>query len=137
MFKEFREFAMKGNVVDMAIGVIMGAAFGGIVNSMVNDVIMPPIGQVTGNVDFKDLFIAISGGSFATLADAKKANAPVIAYGVFLNTIINFLIVAFCMFFVVKQMNRLKHPEAPAETPKEQVLLGEIRDILKSRSAGV
>ena len=113
MFKEFKEFAMRGNVLDLAIGVIIGAAFGNIVTSAVNDVIMPPIGLLVGNVDFKDLFISLDGRTFESLAKAKEAGAPVLAYGQFLNTVLNFLIVAFVIFLIVKQVNRLKRP-APA-----------------------
>jgi large conductance mechanosensitive channel len=118
MFKEFKEFAMRGNVLDLAIGVIIGVAFGAVVNSAVNDLIMPPIGMATGNVDFKDLFVSLNGQSYPSLAAAKTAGAPVIAYGQFLNTVLNFLIVAFVIFLIVKQVNRLKKafvaPEAPA-----------------------
>ena len=116
MFKEFKEFAMKGNVVDLAVGVIIGAAFGAIINSLVNDVIMPPIGLLLGNVDFKDLFVALNGQTYPSLAAAKAAGAPVLAYGVFLNTIFNFLIVAFAIFLLVKQVNRFRAP-APAPPP--------------------
>src|SRR5262249_30100005 len=106
MLKEFKEFAMKGNVVDMAVGMIIRAGFGAIVTSLVNDVMMPPIGVVLGGMDFKDVFIPLGHQSIATLAEAKKANAPVVAIGAWLNTVINFLIVAFCMFMVVKIMQR-------------------------------
>jgi large conductance mechanosensitive channel len=116
MLKEFRDFAVKGNVIDLAVAVIMGAAFGPIVTSLVNDIIMPPIGLVLGQVDFKDLFLSLSGDSYASLAAAKEAAAPVIAYGVFLNTVINFLIVAFAVFLLVKQANRFKEA-APAPAP--------------------
>ena len=108
MLKEFREFALKGNVVDLAVGIIIGAAFGKITTSLVNDVIMPPIGFVLGRVDFSGLFIDLTGGDFANIADAKKAGAPVIAYGLFINTIIDFTIVAFAVFILVRQINRLK-----------------------------
>ena len=118
MFKEFKTFAMRGNVLDLAIGVIIGAAFGAVVTSLVNDIVMPPIGRVMGNVDFKDLFIPLDGGAYDSLAQAKEEGAPVIAYGSFLNTIINFLIVSFAIFLLVKQVNRLKGP-APAATTKE------------------
>jgi len=118
MFQEFKAFAMRGNVLDLAVGVIIGAAFGGVVNSLVNDIIMPPIGRVMGNVDFKDLFISLDGMGYDSLAVAKTAGAPVIAYGNFLNTIINFLIVSFAIFLLVKQVNRLKGP-APATTTKD------------------
>ena len=112
MFKEFKEFAMRGNVVDLAIGVIIGAAFGAIVTSFVNDIVMPPIGMATGGIDFKDLFLSLNHQSYPSLAAAKTAGAPVIAYGQFLNTVINFLIVAFVMFLIVKQMNRMTKPAA-------------------------
>jgi large conductance mechanosensitive channel len=122
MFKEFKEFAVKGNVVDMAVGIIIGAAFGLIVKSLVADVIMPPIGILLGNVDFSNLFIIIkegtSAGPFATLAEAKESGATVIGYGVFINTIISFLIVAFAIFIVIKNINRLKkEEEAPPAEP--------------------
>jgi large conductance mechanosensitive channel len=113
MLKEFKEFIMKGNVLDLAIAVIIGAAFGAIVTSMVNDVIMPPIGLVLGHVDFKDLFVTLNGQTYASLAVAKAAGAPVLAYGQFINTVINFLVIAFVVFIVVKQANRFKKP-APA-----------------------
>ena len=116
MFKEFKEFIMRGNVLDLAIAVIIGGAFGAIVNSMVNDIVMPPIGLILGHVDFKDLFLSLSGQSYPSLADAKKAAAPVLAYGQFLNTIINFLIISFVIFVIVKQANRFKAP-APAPAP--------------------
>jgi len=116
MLKEFKAFIMKGNVLDLAVAVIIGAAFGAIVTSMVNDIIMPPIGMILGHMDFKELFISLNGNSYATMAAAKAASAPVIAYGQFLNTVINFLIVALVIFMVVKTANRLqrKAPEAPA-----------------------
>ena len=115
MLKEFKEFAMKGNVVDMAVGVIIGGAFGAIVASLLSDIFMPVIGMLTGGVDFKDLFIPLKG-SYATLADAVKAGAPVIAYGRFINTVLNFLIVAFVIFMIIKQMNKLKKPEIVSPT---------------------
>jgi large conductance mechanosensitive channel len=115
MLKEFREFAMKGNVVDMAVGVIIGAAFGKIVTSLVDDIIMPPIGLLLGKVDFTKLFINLSATHYETLDEATKAGAPVIRYGVFINTCLNFLIVAFSIFIVIRQMNRLRGPE-PAKT---------------------
>src|SRR5512136_2747094 len=120
LIKEFKEFIMKGNVLDLAVAVIMGGAFGKIVTSLVNDIIMPPIGVLLGNVDFSDLFINLSGQSYATLAAAKEAGAATINYGVFFNTIIDFVIVAFAIFLVVKQANRLKRQPAPADpTTKE------------------
>ena len=118
MMKEFREFAARGNVVDLAVGVIIGAAFGKIVTSLVNDIVMPPIGMVIGRVDFKSLFIALNGQQYATLADAQKAGAATINYGVFLNTILEFVIVAFVIFLMVRQINRLKTP-APAPPTEE------------------
>ena len=114
MLKEFKEFAMRGNVLDMAIGIIIGAAFGKIITSLVNDILMPPIGLVLGKVDFSNLFLNLSGQSYASLADAKKAGAAVVAYGTFINNVIDFLIVAFVIFLVVRQVNRFKKPEAPA-----------------------
>jgi len=113
MWKEFKEFALKGNAVDLAIGVIIGAAFGGIVTSLVNDVLMPPIGKVMGGVDFSNMFFVLGDGSFPSLKAAKDAGAATINYGVFINMLINFLIVAFVLFMVVKAMNRMKR-EAPA-----------------------
>ncbi len=122
MLKEFREFALKGNVVDLAVGIIIGAAFGKITTSLVNDVIMPPIGALLGKVDFSTLFINLSGTPYASLAAAKEAGAPVIAYGAFINTVIDFTIVAFAVFILVRQINRLKSrlgrnepPPAPSE----------------------
>ena len=115
MFKGFKEFAMRGNVVDLAVGVIIGAAFGKIVSSLVEDIIMPPIGRLLGHVDFSGLFINLGDKSYETLAAAKAAGAPTLNYGVFLNTVINFLIVAFAVFLFVQQMNRwTKKPAAPA-----------------------
>ena len=140
MIKEFKEFAMRGNVVDLAVGVVIGAAFGKIVTSMVNDVLMPPIGKAMGGVNFSDLFINLdpSKGSFASLKAAKDAGAAVIAYGAFINNVIDFIIVAFCIFLVVKGMNAMKKkpapaPPAPPAPTREEVLLTEIRDILKAR----
>lgn len=141
MLKEFKEFALKGNVLDMAVGIILGAAFGTIVKSLVADVIMPPIGLLLGGVDFSNLFILLSGaGPFETLADAQAAGAVTINIGVFLNNVISFVIVALALFVVVKNMNRLKKKEEEAPKPppapsKEEELLGEIRDILKKQGA--
>jgi large conductance mechanosensitive channel len=115
MLKEFRDFIMRGNVLDLAIAVIIGAAFGAIVNSAVSDIVMPPIGLLLGHVDFKDLFIALNGQTYPNLAAAKAAGAPVLAYGVFINTVINFLIIALVVFIVVKQANRFKQPAPVAE----------------------
>jgi large conductance mechanosensitive channel len=113
MLKEFREFAMKGNVMDLAVGVIIGAAFGKIVGSLVNDVMMPVLSLIIGKVDFSNLYLTLAGQNFATLADARKAGVPTLAYGLFLNTVIEFIIIAFTIFLVIKQVNRLKRP-APA-----------------------
>ncbi len=120
MLKEFKEFAMRGNVMDMAVGIIIGAAFGRIITSLVADVIMPPIGVLLGKVDFSNLFINLSGKPYDTLAAAKAAGVATINYGVFLNTVIDFLIVAFVIFLVVRQINRWSKPPAPpASTTKE------------------
>lgn len=107
MLKEFQTFAMKGNVVDMAVGVILGGAFGKIVTSLVNDIIMPPLGLLLGRADFSNLFISLNGRAYATLAEAQAAGAPTLNYGLFVNTVVNFLIVAFSIFIVIRQMNRL------------------------------
>ncbi|QQR79730.1 MAG: large conductance mechanosensitive channel protein MscL [Deltaproteobacteria bacterium] len=115
MLKEFKKFALKGNVMDMAVGVIIGGAFGKIATSLVNDILMPPLGLVLGRLDFSNLFIDLSRGNFSSLTQAKAAGAPTINYGLFLNTVIDFLIVAFAIFLVIKQMNRLisKQEEVP------------------------
>ena len=122
MLKEFKEFVLRGNVVDMAVGIIIGAAFGTIVKSLVSDIIMPPIGLLLGNVDFTNLFIVLkegaTAGPYATLADAQAASAVTINYGVFINTVVSFLIVAFCVFLLIRSINRLKRKEeAPAAEP--------------------
>jgi large conductance mechanosensitive channel len=119
MFKEFKEFAMRGNVLDLAIAVIIGVAFNAVVTSVVNDLIMPPIGMAVGKVDFKDLFVVLDGRTFESLAKAKEAGAPVIAYGQFMNTVLNFLIVAFAVFLTVKQVNRLTKPASAAPSTKD------------------
>jgi large conductance mechanosensitive channel len=139
MLKEFRDFAMRGNVVDMAVGIVIGGAFGKIVSSFVNDVLMPPIGLALGNVDFTNLFLNLSDGGYATLAAAKDAGAPILTYGNFLQTVVDFIIIAFAIFMVVKGMNKMKKaeeaapPPAPPEPSAEEKLLGEIRDLLKTR----
>ncbi len=142
MLKEFKEFAMRGNVVDMAVGIVIGAAFGTIVKSFVDDVLMPPIGVLLGNVDFSNLFAVIKEGAvaapYATLEAAKAAGAVTLNYGAFVNTIISFVIIAFAVFLVIKAINNLqKQEEEIEETPpkpsEEQKLLTEIRDILKTR----
>jgi len=151
ILKEFKEFAMRGNVVDLAVGVVIGGAFGKIVTSLVNDLIMPPIGKLTGGVDFKDKFLNLDPDKLSTylkahpeitdqvhitLAQAKASGAAVLAYGSFLSTILDFLIVAFCIFLVVKGMNKLwKKPEAaPAGPTPDQQLLTEIRDLLRAKA---
>jgi large conductance mechanosensitive channel len=133
LMSEFKEFALKGNVMDLAVGVIIGGAFGKIVDSLVGDVIMPVVGRIVGNINFSDFFLALSGQTDKTLEAAKKGGA-VLAYGNFLTILINFMILAFIIFMLVKQMNRLKK-EAPAavEPPEDVKLLKEIRDALKTR----
>ena len=143
MLREFKEFAMRGNVLDMAVGIIIGAAFGTIVNSLVNDVIMPPVGLALGGVDFTNMFVTLrdgakAAGPYASLADAKAAGAVTLNYGLFVNSIVSFLIVAFAIFMVVKGANSLKQQQAeaaaaPPAPTKDQLLLTEIRDLLKSR----
>lgn len=139
MLKEFKEFAMRGNVLDMAIGIIIGGAFGKIISSFVADVLMPPLGLLMGKVDFSNLFIDLSGQSYATLKAAKDAGAATINYGLFVNSVIDFVIVAFAIFLLLKQVNRLTRkpepaPAAPPPPPADVVLLTEIRDLLKSRA---
>lgn len=145
MLKEFKEFAVKGNVVDMAVGIIIGAAFGTIVQSLVNDVIMPPIGLLLGNVDFSNLFVVlkegVTAGPYETLEMAKEAGAVTISYGAFINTVVSFLIVAFCVFLLIRSINKMKRaeeeapaPAAPPEPSTEEKLLAEIRDLLRTRS---
>jgi len=117
MFKEFKEFAMRGNVLDMAIGVVIGAAFGKIVTSFVADILMPPLGLLLGKVDFSNLFVSLSGQSYPTVAAAKAAGAPTLNYGLFLNTVLDFLIVAFAIFLLIQQVNRFMKKPAPAAVP--------------------
>jgi large conductance mechanosensitive channel len=133
---EFRSFIARGNVVDLAVGIIIGAAFTTIVNSLVKDIIMPPIGLITGGVDFSNIFFTLSGGTYETLADAQKAGAATLNVGIFLNACVNFVIVAFAVFVLVKQVNRFKAKEEakPAAPPRSEVLLEEIRDLLKARN---
>lgn len=143
MLEEFKKFAVKGNMLDMAVGIIIGAAFGTIITSLVNDVIMPPIGLALGGVDFSDLFVVLKAGTepgpYATVAEAAEAGAVTLNWGRFVTTIISFLIVAWSVFFVVRGFNRMrrKQEEKPAEAPappRQEVLLEEIRDLLKSRA---
>jgi large conductance mechanosensitive channel len=139
--KEFKDFAMKGSVIDLAVGVIIGGAFGKIVSSLVDDVMMPILGLITGKIDFSNLFLVIRrpdgvDQAFNTVKAAKEAGATVLSYGMFLNNIVQFTIVAFAIFIVIKQINRLKREEAVAPTvepPRQEVLLGEIRDLLKKK----
>jgi large conductance mechanosensitive channel len=142
MFREFKEFAMRGNVVDMAVGIVIGAAFGAIVTSFVGDVLMPVIGMITGGADFSNHFVLLrdgtSPGPYASLAAAKEAGAVAVGYGTFINTIVNFLIVAFALFLVIKGMNATRKqqeaaPAAPPAPSKEQELLTQIRDLLARR----
>ena len=142
MLKEFRDFAVKGNVVDMAVGVIIGGAFGKIVSSLVSDVLMPPIGKLMGGVDFSSLFITLGPEQYKSLAEAQAAGAATMNYGLFIDNVINFLIVAFCVFMMVKALNSAKKkdaapaaaPAAPPAPPRQEVLLQEIRDLLSKRS---
>ena len=137
MLKEFKEFAMRGNVMDMAVGIIIGVAFGKIVTSLVNDVIMPPIGLIMGNVDFSNLFLNLSrDANYASVAAAEEAGAPILKYGMFINTVLDFVIVAFAIFMVIRALSKMqkKQEEAPAAPPApsaQEKLLGEIRDLLK------
>ena len=133
MFNEFKAFIAKGNVMDMAVGIIIGAAFTAIVNSMVGDMLMPVIGMATNGIDFSNLFLALDGNEYATMAAAEEAGAAIVKYGVFINAIINFLIVAFVIFMLVKQVNKLKQAEAeaPSAPPADVKLLTEIRDLLQ------
>ncbi|HTI85171.1 MAG TPA: large conductance mechanosensitive channel protein MscL [Alphaproteobacteria bacterium] len=140
MFKEFREFIARGNVIDLAVGIVVGAAFTTIVNSLVKDILMPPIGLLTGGVDFSSIFIDMSGQHYASLAAAQQAGAATINIGLFLNAVINFLIVSFAVFILVKQVNRFwkkaeAAPPPPAPPSKTEVLLEDIRNLLKDRRA--
>jgi large conductance mechanosensitive channel len=135
MLNEFKQFISRGNALDLAVGIIMGAAFTAIVNSLVKDVIMPPIGLATGGVDFSNLFIALNGQDYTTLKDAQAAGAPTINYGVFINSIINFLLVSIAVFFLIRGFNHFmkkkeEAPAAPPAPPPDVVLLTEIRDLL-------
>ena len=133
--KEFKEFAMKGNVMDMAVGVIIGGAFGKIVTSLVNDMLMPIISLCTGGIDFTNLFVNLSDDvKYKTLAEAQEAGASVFAYGTFIQNIIDFIIIAFCIFLMIKAMNKMKKKEEPApKGPTQEELLAEIRDLLKTK----
>ena len=140
MLKEFKEFAVKGNMLDMAVGIVIGAAFGAIVSSLVDDIVMPPIGLLLGGADFSQLFVVLKGeGPFATIEQAKEAGAVTWNIGLFINAIIKFLIIAFSLFLVIRTFNQLKKkeaekPAAPAEPPRQEVLLAEIRDLLADKS---
>ncbi len=133
MLNEFKAFIARGNVVDMAVGIIIGAAFTAIVTSLVGDIINPVIGMIIGGIDFSNYYLDLSMGDYASMAAAEKAGAPLVKYGLFLNAVVKFLIVAFVVFLLVKQVNRLKKQaeEAPAATPEDIALLREIRDLLK------
>jgi large conductance mechanosensitive channel len=135
LLKEFKEFAMRGNVVDLAVGVILGAAFGKIVSSFVADVLMPPIGLLLGGVDFANLFLPLRPGTYASLAEAKAAGVPTLNYGLFIQAVIDFLVVAFVVFLFIKALNsaKKKEPAAPPAPSDEAKLLTEIRDLLKAR----
>ncbi|MFC3229586.1 large conductance mechanosensitive channel protein MscL [Marinibaculum pumilum] len=138
MLKEFKEFALRGNVVDLAVGIIIGAAFTAIVTSLVNDIVMPPIGVILGGLDFSDFFVVLAGDQTpASLAEAKEAGVPVWAYGTFINALIKFVVVAVVLFLVVRQMNRIRRrfesgAEVAVAPPRQEVLLEEIRDLLKA-----
>jgi large conductance mechanosensitive channel len=137
MLKEFKEFIARGSVFDLAVGIVIGAAFGAIIKSFVDDLLMPLLGLFTGGLDFSNLFIALDGADYATLAEAMEAGAATINYGLFINAIINFIIVAFALFLVIRQVNKMKKEEAPAPPPgpsKEERLLTEIRDLLAQRN---
>ncbi len=135
MINEFKEFAVKGNMIDMAVGIVMGGAFGTIIKSLVDDVLMPPIGMLMGGVDFSNLFVPLDGNEYASLAVAQEAGAPTLNYGLFINAIIAFLIIAIALFFVIKGINSMKkaeeEAEEAAEPPRSESLLEEIRDALK------
>ena len=138
VLKEFKEFVLRGSVLDMAVGIIIGAAFTTIVKSAVDDIIMPPIGLLMGGVDFANLFINLTSTPVETVEAAKEAGIAVITYGKFINAVITFLIVVWVLFMVIRSMNNMKTkeeavPEEPAESPKKEVLLGEIRDLLKTK----
>ena len=137
MVSEYKEFAMKGNLVDLAVGFILGGAFGTMVSSLVDDIFMPVIGKITGGIDFSNMFVNLGDGEFATLAAAEEAGAPIIRYGQFINSIISFLIVALVLFFIIKAMNKAMKAkeEEPAAPPANEVLLAEIRDLLARQNA--
>ncbi|MBU2091006.1 MAG: large conductance mechanosensitive channel protein MscL [Alphaproteobacteria bacterium] len=140
MLNEFKKFAMRGNVIDLAVGVVLGTAFGPIVTSLVNDVIMPPFGVMLGGLDFSNYFVTLGPGEFDSLTAAKEAGVATLAYGKFINTIVNFLIIAFSIFMVIRQLNKLAKkeedkPGVPATPPRQEMLLEEIRDLLKAQKA--
>jgi large conductance mechanosensitive channel len=139
MVQEFKKFAMRGNVIDLAVGVVIGAAFGAIVASLVKDIIMPPVGWAMGGIDFSNFFITLKGPAAATLAEAQKAGAVTINYGVFINTLINFIVIALALFALIRGINRLQTKPLPADAtppppPEDITLLREIRDLLKPRA---
>lgn len=138
MLKEFREFISRGNVIDLAVGIVIGSAFTAIVKSLVNDIVMPPIGLILAGVDFSNLFVPLDGKTYESLASATEAGAATLNYGLFINAVISFLIVAFVVFLIVKSINNMKRkeeekPAEPAAPPRNEVLLEEIRDLLKTQ----
>ena len=138
MLKDFREFISRGNVIDLAVGIVIGSAFTAIVKSLVNDVVMPPIGLILAGVDFSNLFVPLDGKTYESLASATEAGAATLNYGLFINAVISFLIVAFVVFLIVKSINKMKRkeeekPAEPAAPPRSEVLLEEIRDLLKTQ----
>jgi len=133
MLQEFKAFISRGNVIDLAVGIIIGAAFTAIVNSLVNDIIMPPVGLILGGIDFSNIFVTLGKGTYATIAEAQKAGAATLNIGLFINAIIKFLIVAWAVFILVKQVNRFHKKEEAAPPPAQEVLLTEIRDLLKAK----
>jgi large conductance mechanosensitive channel len=139
MVQEFKEFAVKGNAVDLAVGVVLGAAFGGVVTSLVDDVLMPPLGFLFGGVDFTNLFWTLGSGEYATLEAAKEAGAATVNYGSFIQSIVSFLLVAFALFLFIRAMNRLRRekeePGTPPSIPEDVALLREIRDAVQARKA--
>ena len=136
MLNEFKKFAVRGNVIDLAVGIIIGTAFTAIVNSLVTDLLMPPLGLIIGGIDFSDFFVTLKGGGHDTLAAAKAAGDVTVNYGLFLNSIIKFVIVAFAVFLLIRQINKLAGPKdaGPPPPTKSELLLEEIRDLLKQRS---
>lgn len=142
MLNEFKQFISRGNVIDLAVGIIIGAAFTGIVNSLVNDILMPPIGWIMGGLDFSNYFIDLTGGDYESLAEARAAGAATLNYGLFINAVIKFFVVAFAVFILIKKVNHFRRakadekPATPAPPPRQELLLAEIRDLLRDRPVG-